>query len=117
VKESFIEWNPELQETYWTMDQVEGDPSLSYLLNSPLQAFDHYWPHLSRPEHATDLEWTNHIFALAVIVCEYIALLRNQPIHFSINEVKDELLRRGTIRNFTKVELKESKRQKKEWLM
>lgn len=109
VQESFIDWNPELEETYWTFELVHRDPYFAYLLRDPLEAFDHFFTHVSRPEHSSDLEWHNHLFGLTAIVCEYISCLRGQPIHFAINEVKAALLKRGTIRNLTKTELKDSK--------
>ncbi len=72
VTESFIEWNPEKQDTYWSKDLVEPDYKLLLLMNDPIAAVNYFLPSISRPEHASDLDWNNHIFGLVAIICEYI---------------------------------------------
>ena len=82
---------------------VKADFRLFYLLNDPIAAVDYFLPSVIRPSHASDLDWNNHLFGLVAIVCEYVSQLRGEPIHYSIEFVKDELLLRGTIKHMDKV--------------
>ena len=92
VQESFIDWDPEKQNTYWTKDEVESDYSLMLLLTDPITSFEYFLPHVSRPSHATDLQWNNHLFGLAVIVCDFIATLRDEPLHLSLEYLRKHLI-------------------------
>lgn len=114
VKEIFVDWDPELQRAIWTEEFVKADNNdFRSFLNDPIKAVNHFLPLVHRPESATDLEWSNHLFGLAAVVCDLIAMHKKRPLHLLIKEVKEDFLSRGLIKNFTKAELKEAKTQAK----
>jgi hypothetical protein len=93
VEESFIEWDPKAQEAYWTQDRVRADSRLSFLLKKdPIHALHYFLPDLKRPSHATDLEWNNHIFGLASIICCYYSDLSGIALSTLLQDIKPLLL-------------------------
>jgi hypothetical protein len=42
--ESFIEWDPVKQDSYWTKDKVEADYKLLLLMNDPIGAVKYFLP-------------------------------------------------------------------------
>lgn len=89
------------------------DPTFNFLLKDPIQTLNHFLPYLPRPPHATDLEWNNHLFGVASIVCDYISILRNVPIMDLLKVVKDDFLQRGIIAVLDTKRLKELKKEEK----
>ena len=77
------------------------------LLKDPLLAFNYYLPKVSRPSHATDLQWNNHLFGLASLVCDLIATVNEQPLYITLKTLKTHLLSANLIKNFDKKTLKE----------
>lgn len=46
VKESFVLWNPWVERTQWTKDDIKSDDTLVALLDDPIQAVEHFLPKL-----------------------------------------------------------------------
>ena len=113
VHESFIDWNHESQDAEWTSDNVPPDPTFNFLLKDPISTLNHFLPYLPRPTQASDVDWNNHLFGVASIVCDYISILRNVPIMDLLNQVKEDFLQRGIIMVLDTKRLKELKKEEK----
>lgn len=73
VKESFIAWDFAKNDTYWTQTELQPNPKLRHLLYSLPKALSFYISQIYIPKDLkiTDLDWNNHVFGLAAIICDF----------------------------------------------
>jgi hypothetical protein len=83
-------------------------------MNDPIAAVSYFLPSLARPDHASDLDWNNHVFGLTAIICEYIQFVRSEPLHLAINQVYADLLKKGIVKHLEPKMLKQLKKEGKQ---
>jgi hypothetical protein len=83
-------------------------------MNDPIAAVSYFLPSLARPDHASDLDWNNHVFGLTAIICEYIQFVRSEPLHLAINQVYADLLNKGIVKHLEPKMLKQLKKEGKQ---
>lgn len=77
IPESYPEYNKETREVYWVKEVVVPSDENNWMLEDPVKTLDYFLSKVTRPkEGISDRDWSNHLFGLAMLICELISQIK-----------------------------------------